>query len=167
MNAETQNSIEQPTENLSGVCAPPSPPAAGTPADLPADPRWWIPWVALAALGLVALAIPATHTDVAKVRRQMEAQRCREQMLALAEGEVQHYLDHQSFTTEQRALTRYVPFAEHAQCPSCRTNYRLEVFQNHVCVRCPCESVRHGWVERPAPAGTDSGGPERHSSPSQ
>jgi hypothetical protein len=121
--------------------------------------RWWTPWAVVVLLLTSAVLLPRVFPDLARVRRQMQAQRCREQMLALAEGEVQHYLDHRAFTTEQVALTRYVPYAEHARCPVCGAPYVLEVSRDLVRVRCPCADVHHGLVEQPAPSPSDSTAP--------
>ena len=118
--------------------------------------RWWLPWLGVVVLITLGGLLPRLDHNLAAVRRQMRAQRCREQMLALASGEVQHYLDHQSFTTEQRALTRYVPYAEHARCPGCEAAYVLEVFKDRARIGCPCKGVKHGWVDQPVPAQPDS-----------
>ncbi len=113
--------------------------------------RWWVPWLGLLVLVGTGLAIPSVVPSVRRVREQMQAQRCREQMRALAAGEFQHYLDHRAFTTVQQSLTRYIPYAERARCPSCRAPYRLHVLKDHVTIECPCEGTRHGKVEQDAP----------------
>lgn len=117
---------------------------------------WWLPWVCAGVVLAGATLLPRVVPELGAVRAQMAAQRCREQMLSLAAGELQHYLDHRAFTTEQLALARYVPIAERARCPSCGRPYSLEILRDRARVTCPCKDVRHGWVDQPVPAAFDS-----------
>lgn len=108
------------------------------------------PWIALVSLLALGFLLPTAVPPLRQLRMRMAAHRCRDQMAELARGEVQHYLDHGLFTTQQRALMRYVPYAERAACPLCRRGYLLEIFPWGARVRCPCPSSLHGWVEIPA-----------------
>jgi hypothetical protein len=72
-------------------------------------------------------------------------------MKVIIAAELQHFLDHRSFTTEQNALSRYKPFAEVARCPICAEQYIIEFTSKEIYIRCPCSETNHGWTQALAP----------------
>ncbi len=116
---------------------------------------WWISWVLLVVLLIVALLLPELHPGLSSLRRQLRAKQCRDHMTVIIEAEIEHYLEHRSFTIRQDALTRYRPHAHNAKCPLCREFYTIEFKDREIFIKCPCDGSNHGWSHAVAPEPTD------------
>jgi hypothetical protein len=113
--------------------------------------RWYSSWILLALVVGLGLLLPEGHPSLAYARTRARAKQCRDQMKVIVSAEQEHFLDHQSFTTEQTSLSRYKPFAEIARCPVCGKRYIIEFTDRDIYIRCPCSESHHGWIHALAP----------------
>ena len=111
----------------------------------------WRDWIGVAILLLFGFVFLPKNASIQSYREQYTTARCKDQMEMILRAEQKHYLDHNSYTTVQRDLSRYEAFAQHANCPLCDEPYKIEITDREIWVQCPCSPGIHGWKHATVP----------------